>query len=148
MGERPRRSKIDVPFVSDSEIADMVDQFERCSWPYERWTHRAHLAVAVTALLRFPIAEAVDRVRRQIQLYNRTCGDPDGYHETLTLLYMRKVDRYLVDHPEAATLREVVESLASACDMSWPLEYYSADRLWSAAAKVGWIEPDRRPLDF
>jgi hypothetical protein len=41
-----RIKKIDVPFKSDDEITQLVARFESCTWPYERWTHRAHIAIA------------------------------------------------------------------------------------------------------
>lgn len=142
------RVKIDEPFASDAAVADMVARFEACEWPYPRWTHRAHLGVALSYLRQHPFDAALERVRRHIPLYNRTCGDPDGYHETVTVLFMRRAARYVQDRPAGFSLAAAVEELAGLCDMSWPLRYYSADRLWSPEAKAGWVEPDREPLDF
>jgi hypothetical protein len=143
-----KRPKLDVPFTNDEEVADMVEQFEQCRWPNERWTHRAHLAVAVSYLRRLPYAAALERVRHHIRLYNRTCGDGDGYHETITVLFMRKVDGLLKEVGGGASAVEVVEELSRSCDMSWLLRYYTEEWLWSAEARCGWVEPDVRPLDF
>ena len=144
----PDREKIDRPFATDAEVADMVAQFESCTWPYSRWTHRAHLGVALCYLRDHPFAQAVARVRHFIPQYNRACGDPAAYHETITLLFMRRVARYLAENPACPSLAAAVEHLAGICDMHWPLRYYSKERLWSAAARAAWIEPDRQPLDF
>jgi len=143
----PKREKIDRPFASDAEVAEMVALFERCEWPYPRWTHRAHIGVALCYLKTYPFDIALIRIRHHISLYNRTCGDPAGYHETLTVLFLRRVRHYLQDHPDA-TLANAVEELAASCDMQWPLQYYSPEQLWSAEARAGWVEPDRRGLDF
>lgn len=149
MAETKKRPKIDIPFTSNAEVEEMVEQFERCVWPYERWTHRCHLAVALCYLNRFPYAEAVERVRHLIDQYNRTCGDPNGYHETITLLFMRRVASYWKDSDGVEVeLASAVEELTRTCDMQWPLSYYSKDRLWSDEAKRAWVEPDRRALDF
>jgi hypothetical protein len=145
---QPRREKIDLPFASDVEVVEMVASFERCEWSYPRWTHRAHLGVALCYLQAYPFDAALARVRNHIPLYNRTCGDPAGYHETLTLLFMRRVQRYLRDQPGPLLLVAAIEELAAACDMQWPLRYYSPERLWSAQARAQWVEPDRQPLDF
>ena len=144
---KPRREKLDLPFASDAEVVEMVVSFEACQWPYLRWTHRAHLGVALCYLKQYPFEMALERIRHHIQLYNHTCGDPTGYHETLTVLFMRRVDRYLRDHSEAA-LAVSVEELARICDRQWPSLYYSSDRLFSEEARSRWVEPDRRPLDF
>ncbi len=143
-----KREKIDVPFASDAEVAEMVALFEACEWPYARWTHRAHLGVALVYLRALPFDEALARARRHIPLYNRARGDPNGYHETVTVLFLRRVHRYLRDRPGPLSLAAAVEELAAACDMRWPLRYYSPERLWSAEARAGWLEPDLRPLDF
>ena len=143
----PKREKIDRPFASDAEVAEMVALFERCEWPYPRWTHRAHIGVALCYLKMYPFDMALIRIRQHISLYNRTCGDPAGYHETITVLFLRRVRRYLHDHADA-TLTDAVEELAASCDMHWPLQYYSPARLWSAEARASWMEPDRRELDF
>jgi len=143
-----KREKIDAPFATDAEVVEMVASFERCEWPYPRWTHRAHLGVALCYLRLYPFDVALTRVRHHIPLYNRTRGDPSGYHDTITVLFMRRVQRYLRDQPGNLSLAVALEELNSACDMQWPLRYYSPERLWSAEARAGWLEPDRQPLDF
>src|SRR5262249_61052939 len=143
-----KREKIDRPFASDAEVVEMVALFERCEWPYPRWTHRAHIGVALCYLNTYAFDTALIRIRHHISLYNRTCGDPAGYHETLTMLFLRRVCRYLQDHSGDMPLAAAIEQLAASCDMHWPLQYYSPERLWSSEARAGWVEPDRRELDF
>jgi hypothetical protein len=143
-----RREKIDRPFTDDAEVVEMVGMFERCEWPYSRWTHRAHIGVALCYLQALPFEAALTRARHHIQLYNRTCGDPSGYHETITVLFLRRIRRYLLEHSSQVSLAAAAEELAAASDMHWPLQYYSPERLWSAEARASWLEPDRRPLDF
>lgn len=147
MATTTRRTKIDIPFDSDGELEEMVAAFEACRWPYPRWTHRAHIGVAAVYLTRHQFDDALTRVRHHINQYNRTCGDPDGYHETLTVLFLRRVAAELRTRGDRS-LADVVNDLTAACDMKWPLRHYSSERLWSAEAKAGWVEPDREPLDF
>jgi hypothetical protein len=141
------RKKIDIPFASAAEMADLVRLFESCELPYERWTHRAHLAVAASYLGGYALNEALDRARTGIRRYNRTRGDAAGYHETITVVYMRLVAREL-----PAVLPDgvagLVNDLAERCRVDWLYRYYSPDRLWSAEARAGFVAPDRRPLDF
>jgi hypothetical protein len=141
-------SRIDAAYASEADVLDMVARFEACTLPYERWTHRAHVAVAVSYLRDLPFDEALDRIRQHIQLYNRACGDPSGYHETITVLFLRRLASALDARPQGEDLAEAVEALAAAFDMRWPLLYYSKARLWSAEARRKWIEPDLRPLEF
>ena len=142
------RMKIDVPFASDAEVAEMIAEFEACRWPYPRWTHRAHLGVALGYLRRYPFDEALERVRYHIPLYNRTCGSGDGYHETITILFVRRVATYLRSPGANSSISVAIEELAVECDLRWLHSYYSPARLQSPEAVAGWVEPDVRPLDF
>jgi hypothetical protein len=142
------REKIDIPFASDNEVADMVDLFEGCKWPYPRWTHRAHLGVAFCYLKMYSFDDALVRIRHHIQLYNRTCGDPSGYHETITVLFLWRAYRYLQERSYQVSLVGAIEELAAACDMQWVLRYYSPERLRSAEARANWMDPDLQKLDF
>jgi hypothetical protein len=140
--------KQDIPFRSDEEILEMIERFEQCRWPYERWTHRAHLAVAVVYLWRCPFAEARQLLRQNIQTYNQTCGDPQGYHETITVFFLRLISRFLSDQVTDRSLVDLVDELFRRCSMDCLRKYYSAERLWSPGARAAWVEPDLRPLDF
>jgi hypothetical protein len=137
-------AKIDMPFASDTDIDDMVRLFESCDLPGERWTHRAHLAVAATYVSRYPLSEATDRARTNIRRYNESRGNKIGYHETITVLFMRLVARELGQGSRAV----IVNDLAGRCRLDWLLGYYSSQRLWSAEARAEFVDPDLRPLDF
>jgi hypothetical protein len=138
--------KPDPPFTSDAEIAELVALFESCRLPGERWTHRAHLAVAATYLRRYPLSEATDRARAHIRRYNESRGNLTGYHETITVLFMRLVARELTT--AQPVLAEFINGLAARFPMDRMLHYYTKDRLWSAEARAMFVGPDVRPLDF
>src|SRR5262249_25913485 len=131
----------------DEEIFDLVAQFEKCTWPYKRWTHRAHLAVAAAYLRKYSLAEATERMRRGIQLYNRTCGDPDGYHETITIPFMHLIFHRLHALSDKQSLARFVDKLFAQFPLCSLLAYYSAECLWSPTAKAGWVPPDLMPFD-
>jgi hypothetical protein len=142
-----KRVTIDVPLETAADLDDLVVGFEACTWPYERWTHRAHLGVATAYLLRYPLSEATDRARAGIQKYNAVRGSRTGYHETITVLFMRLIARELtVARP--TDLAAFVNDLADRFRVDALLVYYSRDRLWSAEAVATLVDPDLRPLDF
>lgn len=147
----PRRKidKIEPPLNDDQDVFALVDQFETGALPFEHWTHRAHLAVGVAYLRAFTFEESLQRLRRHLQLYNQLRGDPAGYHETITRLYLRKIAA--VDRPDQLTATPIavrVEQLARECSPAWVQRYYSRDRLNTRESRNEWIEPDLRPLDF
>ncbi len=141
------RLKIDIPFATNSEVGELVRLFESCELPYERWTHRAHIAVAAVYLNRFSLDEGTTRARHFINQYNVARGDPSGYHETITVLFMRLVEREMRIAP-TADLATFVNDLAGRFPLGWLLRYYSPELLWSAEARADFIPPDLRRLDF
>ena len=136
----------------DDEAKRLVREFEACTLAGERWTHEAHLTVALWYLVRHADAEATRLIRDGIQRYNLSRGiemtKDGGYHETITRFYIRAIRRYLRDACAAQTFAELLEGLLAACgDRNFPFEYYSRERLLSWEARTGWLEPDLKLLD-
>lgn len=135
------------------EVERLVREFEACTLPGERWTHEAHLTVALWYLTRHAGAEATHLIRERIQRYNLSRGvemtRESGYHETITLFYMRAIRRYLACAGDRArTFAELLDGLIEACGArNFPFEYYSRERLLSWEARTGWLEPDLKSLD-
>lgn len=140
-------AKVDTPFTSDADIDHLVELFESCRLPYERWTHRAHLAVAVHYVRRYPFQEALERTRSGIRRYNESRGDFTGYHETITVLFVRLV-MHEWNQALLANAAEFVNEISTRRPLNDLLNFYSAELLWSDAARAGWVEPDLRPFDF
>ncbi|MDT5272568.1 MAG: hypothetical protein QOH49_4754 [Acidobacteriota bacterium] len=139
-------------FRTTEEILALVRRFEDCTLPREEWTHAAHLTVALWHLLQFDWPEASARVRRGIKRYNAAHGirttPTGGYHETLTLFWLRTVRAFLeAERNEARALVRLANELITSADKSLPLAHYTRERLFSPEARANWVEPDLRPLD-
>lgn len=133
------------------EIERLVRAFERCTLPRCEWTHQAHLIVALWYLTHYSQLEATNCIRYGIQQYNLAHGikttKNSGYHETITLFWVRMVCQYLA---VAGTNRSIVE-LANCLIQDYgnprlTLEYYSRDLLMSQEARRSWVEPNLKSL--
>ena len=142
------KQKEELPFESDSDVESLVVRFETCSLPYKHWTHRAHLAVAVRYLRQFPFDEALSRLRDNITKYNRRCGDPDGYNETITVAFLKKLESEFRLGRSCSSMHGEVERLKRLCTVDWLYNYYSRDLIWSQEAKRHFKEPDLARFDF
>lgn len=141
-----------VTFGTTREMLELVRRFEDCTLPREEWTHAAHLTIALWHLLQFDWPEAVARVRARIKRYNAAHAVPTtptgGYHETLTIFWLRAVRAFLdAERNEARALVHLANELAETHDKSLPLRHYTRERLFSAEARANWVEPDLKPLD-
>ena len=139
-------------FRTDEEVERLVRMFETCTLPLERWDHRAHLTVGLWYLLRHEEVTATDLIRLGIKRYNRSRGiettPTGGYHETITLFYVRVISKYLRTAGRHGSIAALAEGLfKSAGCKQLPFEYYSKERLMSLEARRGWVEPDLKLLD-
>lgn len=138
-------------YRSTAEIECLVRNFESCLLPRDRWTHQAHLTVALWYTLRHRWPEAVRLVRARIKRYNEASGiittPTSGYHETMTLFWMHMVRLYLETASRESSLVLLANGLIERCgDSRLPLEYYTRERLMSSEARAEWIEPDLKSL--
>jgi hypothetical protein len=139
-------------FRSTEEILALVRGFDERILPRQEWTHAAHLTVGLWYLLQYDWPEAVSRVRAGIKCYNEAHGivttRESGYHETLTLFWLRRVRAFLDGgRNEGRALVALANELVAGADKNLPLEHYTRELLFSWEARARWVEPDLKPLD-
>jgi len=138
-------------YATSEQITNIVRAFEACTLPSSEWTHRTHLTVALYYLAQFPEPEATERIRDGIQRYNQANGirmtKDGGYHDTITLFWIRMIRSYCEAADKAASLVDWANGVI-ACygDKRLPFEYYSRDLLMSWEARTHWVGPDLKLL--
>jgi hypothetical protein len=139
----------DPPFLaSECALAEFIRRFERGTLPKPLWTHAAHIGIAAWYLLALPEAEATVRVRDGIKRYNEAVGtantEDSGYHETLTLFWLRTISGRLSrpDRPAETldAIRMVVAEFGQRRDLY--RNFYSFDVVKSRQARAKWVPPD------
>ena len=131
-----------------SSVRALVADFEAGALPLEAFDHRAHMAVALAYLEDAPLDEATENMRAGLTRFLAAHGKPDGYHETVTVFWMR-----LLDHLARGPFAHLdLDARAAAIADAWaprkPLQaHFSPERL-AGDARTTWVEPDVRPLPF
>jgi hypothetical protein len=132
--------------MTQEEVAAFIADFETLRLSRQQWTHDAHLTAGFWYLTTEP-STALDTIRRNIKAHNEAVGTPNtdtgGYHETITRLFLRGIAAHIAAHrdvPFEESLRGLLQSELGKS--SWPLLFYSRERLFSVAARRGWVEPD------
>jgi hypothetical protein len=139
-------------YQSFEAIESFIVAFEARTLPKPRWTHQAHLLVALWYNLRHKADDALNIVRENIKRYNEAVGtqntETSGYHETITVFYMWAVRKFIAHANPEASLVELANSLirGKCAAKSFPFEYYSRDLLLSSEARMKWIEPDLKAM--
>jgi hypothetical protein len=135
----------------DDAIRDTGTRFLARTLPKAEWTHEAHISTTCWLILeRGDIAPERD-LPGLIRRYNESVGgvnsDSEGYHETITQVFIRTLRARLAKSEGqglAARVNAVLLSPEGRRD--WPLHFYSRERLFSKDARLGWVEPDLAEL--
>ena len=115
-----------------------LSRFEAASLP--SFNHRDHLRVAFAYARRGGVEHAVERARDGLRRFTAAHNQAARYHDTLTTAWARVVGHYARAHDDdfdaflAAHPRLLERDLLSA--------HYSRERLFSAAARASFVEPD------
>ena len=135
-------------FTSDAEIARIGEGLLARDLPREDWTHEAHLGATAYLLTRRPDIDIDSALPGIIRAYNESVGgvndDTQGYHETITRLFLHGVRLFLAEADVDEPLHELVNALllSPMGRRDWPLRFYSAERLFSVEARRNFVQPD------
>jgi hypothetical protein len=139
-------------FASDAEIEHLGERFLARALPKAEWTHEAHLATTTWLLLRRPDIDVDRELPELIRRYNESVGgvnsDSEGYHETITRVFLSGVRLFLAEAGRTEPLHELVNALllSPTGRRDWPLLFYSRERLLSVEARRAFISPDLATL--
>ena len=135
-------------FATDAEVAHVGEGMLARTLPRDEWTHEAHLAATTYLLLRHPEIDLGRALPGLIRRYNESVGgvndDTQGYHDTITRVFLHGVRLFLSEADSAEPLHELVNELmlSPMGRRDWPLRFYSRDRLLSVAARRAFVQPD------
>lgn len=121
---------------------ELVRGFEAASLPSGAFGHAEHVRVAWWYLRHLPWPDALDRIRGGLQRYATAAGEPDRYHETLTVMYARLIaERLAVD--DGGDWHAFAARNADLFERELLERYYRPETLASEEARVRWVGPDR-----
>jgi hypothetical protein len=135
-------------FKDDAEIVRIGEGLLARTLPRADWTHEAHLAATTYLLTRRPDVDIDTELPGIIRAYNESVGgvnsDSEGYHETITRLFLHGVRLFLSEADGNESLHELVNELllSPMGRRDWPLRFYSAERLFSVEARRKFVPPD------
>lgn len=140
-------------FSSEAEIQRVGEKFLDRSLPKPEWTHAAHFAVSLWLIRHRPAIDLDDKLPGLIRAFNEATGTPNtdsgGYHETITRASLAAVRARLAAAPSLA-LHDILDAIlvSPLGNANWLLEYWSRERLFSVAARRGWLAPDLKALPY
>jgi hypothetical protein len=135
-------------FHSEAEVVRVCNGLLARELPRCEWTHEAHLAATTYLLLRRPDVDIDKELPAIIRSYNENVGgvnsDTEGYHETITRVFLAGVRLFLSEADTREPLHELVNDLLLTAmgRRDWPLRFYSPEKLFSVEARRDFVPPD------
>lgn len=139
-------------FHSDANVERIGEGLLERTLPRPEWTHEAHLAATTYLLLKRPDIDLEQKLPAIIRSYNENVGgvnsDSEGYHETITRVFLRGVRLFLAEADRNEPLHELVNQLllSPTGRRDWPLRFYSPEKLFSTEARREFVPPDVAPI--
>jgi hypothetical protein len=137
---------------TEPEIDEFLAAFEGAKLPKERWTHSAHLFTGACYVHALGEVPAINHMRSCIKRHNESVGtantDTGGYHETITIAWIKMLKRLLRDSSpigRAEFAHLAVERFAG--DRGIFGQYYEFDVVKSVEARRSWIPPTLASFD-
>lgn len=138
--------------LTEQETQHIINGFFDKTLPLNEWTHLAHLIVGLHVVCEHDLDSSVAIMRDGIKTYNVAAGgentDTGGYHESITIFFVHALCAFVNQTGRDMTFAELATRLQSSVlvQQSFMFGFYSKDRLFTVEARLGWVEPDLRPL--
>lgn len=137
---------MEIYYKADDEIRALVSAFEACNFHPSEFRHYQHLTVALWYVWHLSPDEASVKMTEGIRRLAETYGKM-GYHETITLFWLRIVANFVGEHRSNGSLSATANALIDRCnDKDLIGQFYSAELLATDKAKAEWVEPDLKAL--
>ena len=139
-------------FDSDDAVARVGEGLLSRTLPRPEWTHEAHLAATTYLTLKHPEIDLDAKLPGLIRSYNESVGgvndDTQGYHDTITKVFLRGVRLFLEESDTGRPIHELVNELLMSPmgRRDWPLRFYSPELLFSVEARRTFVAPDLAAL--
>ena len=121
--------------------------FEQVTADGQAFGHRQHIHVTWLAVRQHGIDEATAVVSDGIRETARYAGVPQKYNATVSRAWVQAVGYHAAEHP-ADDFGTFIEANDALLDKRLLTRFYSSTALASAAARSGWVEPDRAPFPW
>lgn len=137
--------------ASELELDAFLAAFEEGTLPKEGFTHAGHLTAGACYVHMLGEAGAIDHMRLCVRRFNEAVGgkntDTSGYHETITIFWIKALAAVRATHPtlgRAEFAARAVQTYRDRRDIF--RDFYDFDLLASVEARRSWIEPSVKPI--
>ncbi len=130
--------------MSSLDLADGLRLMQQAG-EGEYFGHQAHLRFAWAVLdAASDVADAERVTCLTIRHAAGIGGNPDKYHATVTIFWVRLLDHLRDAHPDVTSVEQMLDVYPALGDQSLPERHWSS--LDSEQSRAAWVEPDLIPF--
>jgi hypothetical protein len=130
------------------DARELIAEFEAGTLPKSRWTHQAHLTMALWHVTQSAdVWSAICVIKDRIIGYNRIVGTcntgSSGYHETITIFWATQLFDFWKENPDLPfeTLADKLVHDPRFKDTGYIKQFYDGETLKSARARATYVPP-------
>lgn len=136
---------------TEPEVDAFLAAFEAGTLPKEEFTHAGHLLAGACYVHMLDEAGAIDHMRLCVRRFNEAVGgkntDTSGYHETITVFWIKALTAVRDAHPALGRAEFAAQVVQTYRDRRGVFrDFYDFDVLASVEARRRWIEPSTKPI--
>jgi len=121
--------------------------FEEFKVAPSEFDHAAHVRLTYIYLCRFPVEVATQRMKGSLLGFLEHLGLASGkYHETITRAWIMAVRHFMESSPPSNSSMEFIGANPRLLDSKIMLKHYSAEVLFSQAARASFVQPDKAAI--
>ena len=114
---------------------EFLAALEACTLPPTAFRHADHLRAAYLYLRTGGFADAIVRMTTALRRYAASQGEPERYHETITVAYLALINQHLLERGDAGGWEGFLRDNPDLFDKRLLLHYYRPETLGSARAR-------------
>src|ERR1700734_1678440 len=114
---------------------EFLRALESCELPESDFGHAAHVRAAYLYLRQADFAAALARIQRAIRNYASHLGQPDRYHETITVAYLALIQQHMAECGDGGGWDGFARDNPELFDRNLLLHFYSRGQLESGIAR-------------
>ena len=111
-----------------------------------RFGHREHVRLAFVLVSQQGLDRGTQRVREILAGMAAAHGQPERFHVTLTMSWVRAVAHHMTLAPELIRFDDFIERFPRLLERDLMDAHYTRRRMFSQRARRTELAPDRRPI--
>jgi hypothetical protein len=124
---------------------EFIRALENCRLPERDFGHAAHVRAGYLYLRRTDFAGALARIGRAIRNYAAHLGNPDRYHETITVAYLALIQQHIYERGNGGGWTAFARDNAELLQPGLLRQFYPAAQLESDLARKVFLLPRSAP---